>query len=182
MEKKVLEKQYLKSNTRELNKELVKLRHVKDQTTIQQVRKKMSASSRFLDGYYNSNMHNKPFFGGKSKEKVSYVFDSSGLAHNYNSSVPQKLHISEKSKRITTEKYYEEFKNLEENEIMITIEHCSNCHEHITHTQHINNIYLKFARSLQKCILLRYPFMRVLLKPIETDIVSTKKSKCIFII
>jgi hypothetical protein len=61
---------------------------------------------------------------------------------------------------------------MENNEIMVTIEHCSNCEDHQTHTQHINDIYKTFARILQKCILIRFPFIKVFLKPIDTEIVS----------
>jgi hypothetical protein len=61
---------------------------------------------------------------------------------------------------------------MENNEIIITIEHCSNCEDHQTHTQHINDIYKTFAKILQKCILIRYPFIKVFLKPIDTDIAN----------
>jgi hypothetical protein len=60
---------------------------------------------------------------------------------------------------------------MQKNDIIITIEHCSNCDDHKTHTQHINDIYRYFAQSLQKCILIRFPFIKVYLKPIDTEIV-----------
>jgi hypothetical protein len=70
---------------------------------------------------------------------------------------------------------------MENDEIVVTIEHCSNCEEHQSHTQHINDIYKTFARILQKCISTRFPFMRVYLKPIDTDIIpftaNTEKAK-----
>lgn len=62
---------------------------------------------------------------------------------------------------------------MQKNEIIITIEHCSNCEDHQTHTQHINDIYRNVAMSLQKCILMRFPFIKVYLKPIDTNIVPT---------
>lgn len=155
-----------------LEKDLVKFRHLKDKFSILDTRRRLNSSSRFLDNYYNPKMHKKPFIGGKSKEKMSYVYDYSGLAHNYeNKEVPQKMNNEDKKKLITLEKHYEEFNELNKNDIIITIEHCSNCIEHSNHTNHENNIYLNYARCIQKCILLRYPFIRVLLKPIETDII-----------
>ena len=60
---------------------------------------------------------------------------------------------------------------MQKNDIIITIEHCSNCEDHKTHTQHLNDIYRYFAQSLQKCILMRFPFIKVYLKPIDTEIV-----------
>lgn len=62
---------------------------------------------------------------------------------------------------------------MQKNEIIITIEHCSNCEDHKTHTQHINDIYRNEAINLQKCILMRFPFIKVYLKPIDTQIVPT---------
>jgi predicted RNA binding protein with dsRBD fold (UPF0201 family) len=43
--------------------------------------------------------------------------------------------------------------------------------EHQTHTQHNPELFKNFAVNLQKCILLRFPFIKVLLKPIDTDII-----------
>lgn len=60
---------------------------------------------------------------------------------------------------------------MQKNDIIVTIEHCSNCEDHATHTQHINDIYRFFAQSLQKCLLMRFPFIKVYLKPIDTQIV-----------
>jgi hypothetical protein len=62
---------------------------------------------------------------------------------------------------------------MQKNDIIITIEHCSNCDDHKTHTQHINDIYRNQAINLQKCILMRFPFIKVYLKPIDTQIVPT---------
>lgn len=60
---------------------------------------------------------------------------------------------------------------MQKNDIVITIEHCSNCEDHNTHTQHINDIYRYFAQTLQKCVIMRFPFIKVYLKPIDTEIV-----------
>lgn len=59
---------------------------------------------------------------------------------------------------------------MEENQFIVTIEYCSNCQEHSVFTSHNAELYKNYALSLQKCILLRFPFISVLLKPIETDI------------
>jgi len=60
---------------------------------------------------------------------------------------------------------------MQKNDIIVTIEHCSNCEDHKTHTLHINDIYRYFAQCLQKCIIMRFPFIKVYLKPIDTEIV-----------
>ena len=58
---------------------------------------------------------------------------------------------------------------MENNDIIIIIEHCSNCEEHLTHTNHVNNIYKNISKLLQQCINLRYPFIKVYLKPIDIN-------------
>ncbi len=144
----------------------------------------MSPSSRFLDNYYNSGMHQNSWRpNGKVVEKKKYNYGESGLSHNYKSSVLQKLDINEKKKSLLKPSFknFLEFEYMEEGEYVVTIEHCSNCVDHLTHTQHINEIYQKFAKTLQKCILMRFPYIKVYLKPIETDIVNqgNKKSNII---
>jgi hypothetical protein len=42
-------------------KELLQQRQKKDDFTIQNIRKAISPSSRFLDGYFNSRIHQKNF-------------------------------------------------------------------------------------------------------------------------
>lgn len=101
-----------------------------------------------------------------------YEHVQTGLCHYYERGhVLQKLDNDSKSKKRAKEKHFLEFDYMQKNDIIITIEHCSNCEDHQTHTQHINDIYRYFAQSLQKCILLRFPFIKVYLKPIDTEIV-----------
>ncbi len=64
-----------------------------------------------------------------------------------------------------------EFDYLEEREFLVTIEYCANCREHQTHTSHSSELFHNLAVTLQKCITLRFPFIKVLLKPIDTDII-----------
>jgi hypothetical protein len=58
---------------------------------------------------------------------------------------------------------------MENNDIIITIEHCSNCEQHLNHTNHINDIYKNISKLLQLCISIRFPFIKVHLKPIDTS-------------
>jgi hypothetical protein len=51
-------------------KEFIDIRHSKDEKTRQNLRKKVSNSSRFLDNYYNPGMHQKSWFpNGKKIDK-----------------------------------------------------------------------------------------------------------------
>lgn len=89
----------------------------------------------------------------------------------------QKLNLQEKEKLYAKDyQHYIEYDYIEDNEIIITIEHCNNCEDHSVHTQHINNIYAKFAKILQKAILIRFPFLKIILKPIDTQILNTNSN------
>lgn len=57
--------------------------------------------------------------------------------------------------------------NLQTNEILLIIEHCSDCINHLNHTHHINDIYYNYSKNLQKAIIIRFPYIKVLLKPID---------------
>lgn len=83
----------------------------------------------------------------------------------------QKRLVSEQEENKLKLKHYLEYDYIEENQYLITIEYCSNCLEHQTHTQHNPELFKNFAVNLQKCIALRFPFIKVLLKPIDTDII-----------
>ncbi len=48
----------------------------------------------------------------------------------------------------------------------------SNCEDHQTHTNHSPEGYKNFAKLIQRSILLKFPFIKVYLKPIDTDIVK----------
>ena len=51
----------------------------------------------------------------------------------------------------------------------------SNCEDHQTHTQHSSELYKDFAKSIQNAVILRYPFIKVYLKPIDTDIFKNEE-------
>ena len=124
-------------------------------------------STRFQDSYYNPKLHKKNWEpSGKFKEKNQYSYGDSGLGYNLNSKdITQK----EKSALNKTQTHFLEFDFMENNDIIITIEHCSNCEEHLNHTNHVNDIYKNISKLLQLCINIRFPFIKVFLKPIDTS-------------
>ena len=124
-------------------------------------------STRFQDSYYNPKLHKKNWEpSGKFKEKNQYSYGDSGLGYNLNSKdITQK----EKSALNKTQTHFLEFDFMENNDIIITIEHCSNCEQHLNHTNHVNDIYKNISKLLQLCINIRFPFIKVFLKPIDTS-------------
>jgi hypothetical protein len=140
-------------------KELLKTRKGNKEDKRQIIRKTMEKSSRLLDNYYNPKIHKnywKP--SGTFHEKREVL---SNDIINYNDS---KINSINESK---SQIHFLEFDYMENNDIIIIIEHCSNCEEHLIHTQHINHIYKNYSKLLQKSISLRFPFIKIYLKPIE---------------
>ena len=68
-----------------------------------------------------------------------------------------------------------EFENVAPGNFIITIEYCSSCEDHSGITQHgIENIFQELALRYKKIIKERFPFIKVLLKPTDVDIVIHK--------
>lgn len=72
---------------------------------------------------------------------------------------------------------FPEYESIEKNERIVTIEFCSNCDDHQMHTSHSAESYLNLAKGLMKAINLRFPSIKVILKPISTEIIKEKPSK-----
>ena len=132
-------------------------------------------STRFQENYFNPKLHKRNWEpSGKFQEKNKYTYGDSGLGFN----MGNQNAINPNNNNITSKKaqtHFLEFDFLENNDVIIIIEHCSNCEEHLTHTNHVNNIYKNIAKLLQQCINLRYPFIKVYLKPIDINNKTTSK-------
>lgn len=83
--------------------------------------------------------------------------------------------MEDKDKEKQEIQQYEEYKGIQPHERIITIEFCSNCEDHKMHTTHSQESYLNIARYFQRSILMRFSFIRVLLKPIDTEIIKDNK-------
>ena len=137
----------------------------------QLLRKKEHNVSRILDNYFFPKIHKKAWFpNGLFLRKKYYDYGDSGLGYFYEQGYigqPKNEELTSKKKQLQK---FIEYKYLEENQFSITIEFCSNCHEHAMHTFHSSELYKNFALRLQKCIQIRFPFINVLLKPIDTEL------------
>ena len=144
------------------------------------LRKKEHNVSRILDNYFHPKFHERAWWpNGIFLRKKYYDYDDSGLGYFYEkNNVEQLKNILEVTK-IKKNKLQDfiEYQYLEENQFSITIEYCANCHEHAMHTFHSSELYKNFALRLQKCIQIRFPFINVLLKPIDTDILKEEEYK-----
>ena len=146
----------------------------------QNFRKKLHPVSRELDNYF-CNLHKKAWWpNGTFIRKKCYYYAEPGLGYFYEKHNVEQLKDLRELKKETKKnklKSFVEYNYIEDNQYTITIEYCSNCEEHKTHTFHREELYKNFALSLQKCIILRFPFIKVILKPIDTDILKNEKYK-----
>ena len=127
-------------------------------------RKENEKTSRLLDNYFNPNIHKKNWEpSGTFKEKNKYIYGDTGLAHN----IPDLIKKENNTQKSKEQIHFLEFDFLEENDVIIIIEHCANCEKHLNHTSHSDDIYKYITKLLQACINLRFPFIKVYLKPID---------------
>ena len=147
----------------------------------QKLRKKLHPITRDLDNYFHHKLHKRGWWpNGLFLRKQYYYYAKPGLGCYYEKNNVEQLKDLRELKKETKKnilKNFIEYNYIEDNQYVITIEYCSNCEEHKTHTFHRAEIYKNYAISLQKCILLRFPFIKVILKPIETDILKEEHYK-----
>lgn len=157
--------------------EILKARKGNKEDKRQQLRKGAENSSRLLDNYYNPKIH--PHNWRPTNSKITHSnssnYNDSGFNSNYDYN---KGSLNNNKERVIKKQiHFLEFDYMENNDSIIIIEHCSKCNEHQSHSQHINNIYQNISKYLQRSILLRFPFIKVYLKPIDVQITNISKIK-----
>ena len=171
----------------QLNKQFVDF--MKDDKKWQKYRKKMNPVSNPLDGSYKisffieqkkkrKKIYNRPWYpNGEYIIKRRYNYIDSGLEHVYEkNNVEEKLPIDLSSKDKKDSEYIQkflEYDKIQQGEYIISIEYCSSCKEHANITQHSDTIFKDLALKYQRIIKERFPFITVILKPINVDIVKS---------
>ena len=150
----------------------------RDEEYRQNYRKKNHQISRELDNYFFPKLHSRGWFpNGKYIVKQHYYYANPGLGYHYErknvDQLKDLIKLQEEKKKKKSKQDFVDYKFISDNQYIVTIEFCSNCKEHENFTSHSAELYKNYALSLQKCILLRFPFISVLLKPIDTDIVKS---------
>ena len=153
-----------------------------DEKKKQELRKRNAGVSRTLDNYYWPKLHDRAWFpNGLFIRKKQYSYADSGLGYYYEKNNVEQLknltELQEEKKKKTYEQQYVEYQYIDPNQYTVSIEYCANCNEHKTHTRHSQEMYKNFALKIQKCIMLRFPFINVLLKPIDTHILKEDEFK-----
>lgn len=64
---------------------------------------------------------------------------------------------------------FKECNEIGDSDILIIIEHCTNCHQHQSNTRHIQEKYHLYAKTIKQAIISRYPMVKVNCKPITSS-------------
>ena len=166
----------------EINRKLNNL--FKNESSRQKFRKKFYKVTNQLDNYYYPKIHNRSWYpNGLYKIKKRYNETAIGLEHIYEKNNVEELETIEDKKKSDNKKddnlnYFENFitKNpLPMNSYYLTIEFCSNCDLHSEITIHNERIFKNLSKKYKKILNMHFPFLKVLLIPIDTDIIKEKK-------
>ena len=159
-------------------KEAIRKFKLKDQ----EYRKKIHPVTRELYRYFNQKFHISNWNpNGLYQRNKYYYFIGPSLGFidkegnkRYDKTELNRERAKSNQKKI---KVFPEFNFMEDNQYKIIIEYCSNCEEHQAYTFHKEEIFKNYATYLEKCILLRFPFIKVILKPIDSDNIRLKFPK-----
>ena len=154
----------------------------KDDKKRQKFRKKEFKVSNPLGNYYFPKLHERSWFpNGVYTVKRRYNETEIGLEHFYEKNNVEQLEDNppkgEKKKDNEFLQNFIEYKELKKGKYVITIEYCASCDEHSNITQHSDEVFKNLALDYQKIIQERFPFIQVLLKPIDVDIIKTEGFK-----
>ena len=159
-------------------KEAIKKFKLKDQ----EYRKKIHPVTRELYRYFNQKVHISNWNPNGLYERNKYYYfvgPSLGFIDKEGNRRYDKTELNREKTKSNQKKIklFPEFNYMEDNQYKIIIEYCSNCEEHQAYTFHKKEIFHNYATYLEKCILLRFPFIKVILKPIDSDNIRLKFPK-----
>lgn len=130
---------------------------------------------RFLDGHYDPQMHRKPFGVAMKAPNSHYKYSQSGLSHHYKTiKILEKLTVEEQNKRHSGQRKFQEISCLQNDDIYVFIEYCSNSERTQVSTRHIEEKYEIFAKRFRQGIVEKFPFIKVFLKSHSEDEKITK--------
>ncbi|CAI2379497.1 unnamed protein product [Moneuplotes crassus] len=130
------------------------------------LRKNFKANwGRFLDNHYDPNIHNKPFSASMHASKDSYTYSSAGLSHKFvRSSVLQSCDFEQRKDRTKAVMRFKEQSELQNGDVVVVIEYCSNSEKTQLSTNHSEKKYQAFAKRFRHGILEKFPDIKVFVK------------------
>ena len=166
---------------RDLHKENRKRQGYMDLIKKQKFIKNLYLVTNPIPNYFSPNCKHKRSWwpNGQYIIKRRYDYTPIGLEHYYEKNNVEQLRTIETEQKGKKDSDYLnqflEYENVTPGNFIITIEYCSSCEEHCGITQHgIEDIFQELAIRYKKIIQERFPFIKVLLKPIDVDIVINK--------
>lgn len=155
-----------------------------DEPKKQMFRKKFYIVSNPLDNYFHPKLHKRSWWpNGYFQVKRRYCYGETGLQYFYEKNNVEQLkdlNSEENTKQKEQKDFIKQFNEYEyarDNEYIITIEYCANCDDHAHITQHSSEMFQNLATNYQKIIQVRFPFIKVILKPIDVDILKEEEYK-----
>ncbi|CAD8074053.1 unnamed protein product [Paramecium primaurelia] len=137
--------------------------------------------SRLYDNHFNRDLHGNPWISMgtfKYDRMIKYEHSDAGLSYTnvkikklrtFQELWEKNEEIHNKSEQHQGFREFREFKDISEEDVIVTIEYCTNCHEHTGSTKHDETRYLSYAQQLKNEILKRFPIVKVILKPLLYD-------------
>jgi len=157
--------------------------YIKTEKQRQEFIKKLFRVTNPVPNYYSPEYHERSWWpNGQYIVKRRYNYTQTGLEHYYEKNNVEQLRpidIEKKEKKESEYlKHFLEYESVIPGNYIITIEYCSSCEEHCGITQHgIENIFRELAVRYERIIQERFPFIKVLLKPADVEIVKNEPFK-----
>ncbi|EAS05376.3 hypothetical protein TTHERM_00697090 (macronuclear) [Tetrahymena thermophila SB210] len=130
-------------------------------------------NSRVLDNHFLHNIHSCAWISPGLFRRMKYESDDTGLAitfpdNAYEVKLNQDRQEVQKMQKDGI-RNWGEYEKIRDGEFIVTIEYCTNCHEHQGTTRHDEKKYEYIAQNLKKEILRHYPVIKVYMKPLITE-------------
>ncbi|CAD8155673.1 unnamed protein product [Paramecium pentaurelia] len=137
--------------------------------------------SRLCDNHFDKEIHEKPWISlgiFRYDRMIKYEHSDAGLSYTnvkikklrtFQELWEKNEEIHNKSEQHQGFREFREFKDISEEDVIVTIEYCTNCHEHLGSTKHDEARYLSYAQALKNEIIQRFPIVKVILKPLIYD-------------
>ncbi|EAS05696.2 Rdx family protein (macronuclear) [Tetrahymena thermophila SB210] len=128
--------------------------------------------SRLLDNHIHEP-HANPWKAIGITPPYKYDFNDSGLGFIVKDKYQIKLNETRAKVKEQREKedvrFYPEFKNVKDRDVIVVIEYCNDCQNHQGTTKHDEEQYIRLANNYKILILKHFPVAKVFLKPVRVD-------------
>ncbi|CAD8130770.1 unnamed protein product [Paramecium sonneborni] len=127
------------------------------------------------------NIHEKPWISlgiFRNDQMIKYEHSDAGLSYTnikiktlrtFQELWEKNEEIHNKSEQHQGIREFREFKDISEEDVIVTIEYCTNCNEHMGSIIQYEAHYLSYAQALKNEIISRFPIVKLILKLLIYD-------------